>query len=102
VGIGMVISIANCSDFIGTFIYLQRDSPRHALGHSVSLGALVITIVLVAVQIGYLGWENNKRERVSVMTGHCKETRISLGIGIRALGSRCELEKSEGTRRNYD
>jgi hypothetical protein len=59
----MIISIANCSAFIGTFIYLQRDSPKYALGHSVSLGALVITIVLVAAQIFYLGWENKKRER---------------------------------------
>ncbi|KAF1945375.1 MFS transporter-like protein [Clathrospora elynae] len=63
VGIGMVISIANCSAFIGTFIYLQRDSPKYALGHSVSLGALVITIVLVAMQMVYLGRENRKRER---------------------------------------
>jgi hypothetical protein len=63
VGIGVVISIANCSAFIGTFIYLQRDSPKYALGHSVSLGALVVTIVLVTAQIWYLGWENSKRER---------------------------------------
>ena len=26
VGVGVVISIANCSAFIGTFIYLQRDA----------------------------------------------------------------------------
>lgn len=26
VGVGLVISIANCSAFIGTFIYLQRDA----------------------------------------------------------------------------
>jgi hypothetical protein len=63
VGIGVVISIANCSAFIETFIYLQRDSPKCALGHSVNLGALAITIVLVAAQIWYLGWENGKRER---------------------------------------
>lgn len=63
VGIGMVISIANCSAFIGTFIYLQRDAPRYVLGHSVSLGALVITIVLSAAQCVYLGWENKKRDR---------------------------------------
>jgi len=63
VGIGMVISIANCSAFIGTFIYLQRDAPKYVLGHSVSLGALVVTIVLAAIQCWYLGWENRKRER---------------------------------------
>jgi hypothetical protein len=63
VGIGVVISIANCLAFIGTFIYLQRDSPKYPLSHSVSLGALVITIVLAAAQIWYLSWENRKRER---------------------------------------
>ncbi|KAF1846006.1 MFS general substrate transporter [Cucurbitaria berberidis CBS 394.84] len=63
VGIGIVISIANCSAFIGTFIYLQRDSPKYALGHSVSLGALVLTLVLALAQIMYLNWENKKRDR---------------------------------------
>lgn len=63
VGIGVVISIANCSAFIGTFIYLQRDAPKYALGHSVSLGALVLTIILCVVQILYLNWENKKRDR---------------------------------------
>ncbi|KAH9860612.1 hypothetical protein J1614_011943, partial [Plenodomus biglobosus] len=63
VGIGVIISLANCSAFLGTFIYLQRDSPKYALGHSISLGALVITIVLSVVQIAYLSWENKKRAR---------------------------------------
>ncbi|KAK0623998.1 MFS transporter-like protein [Immersiella caudata] len=63
VGVGIVISLANCSAFIGTFIYLQRDAPKYALGHSISLGALVITLFLTCAQIGYLEWENRKRER---------------------------------------
>ncbi|EUC41167.1 hypothetical protein COCMIDRAFT_106858 [Bipolaris oryzae ATCC 44560] len=62
VGIGLIISIANCSAFIGTFIYLQRDAPRYILGHSISLGALVITIILAGMQCLYLSWENKKRE----------------------------------------
>lgn len=63
VGVGIVISIANCSAFIGTFIYLQRDAPKYALGHSISLGALVITLFLTGVLVVYLGWENKKRDR---------------------------------------
>ncbi|EOA80957.1 uncharacterized protein SETTUDRAFT_24469 [Exserohilum turcica Et28A] len=63
VGIGIIISIANCSAFIGTFIYLQRDAPRYTLGHSISLGALVITIFLAAAQCAYLSWENKNREQ---------------------------------------
>ncbi|PSN64865.1 MFS transporter-like protein [Corynespora cassiicola Philippines] len=63
VGVGVVISIANCSAFIGTFIYLQRDAPKYTLGHAVSLGALVLTLLLALAQIVYLKWENNKRMR---------------------------------------
>ncbi|KAF1359092.1 MFS transporter-like protein [Lizonia empirigonia] len=50
-GVG-VISIANCSAFTGTFIYLKKDAPYYTLGHSVCLGAMA-----------YLRWENRKRER---------------------------------------
>ncbi|KAF2868256.1 MFS transporter-like protein [Massariosphaeria phaeospora] len=63
VGVGVVISIANCSAFIGTFIYLQRDAPKYTLGHSVNIGALVITFILASAQILYLRWENKKRDR---------------------------------------
>jgi MFS family permease len=63
VSVGVVISIANCSAFIGTFIYLQTDSPKYVLGHSVSLGALVITVILAVAQIVYLKGENGKRNR---------------------------------------
>jgi MFS family permease len=63
VAVGVVISIANCSAFIGTFVYLQHDSPIYVLGHAVSLGALVLTVVLAVAQIIYLKWENKKRDR---------------------------------------
>ncbi|KAK3331317.1 MFS transporter-like protein [Apodospora peruviana] len=63
VGVGVVISLANCSAFIGTFIYIDRDSPKYVLGHSISLGALVMTLILTCAQIAYLRWENKKRER---------------------------------------
>jgi hypothetical protein len=59
----MVISIANVSAFLGTFIYLQRDAPYYTLGHAVSLGALVITVILAVAQVVYLQWENKKRDR---------------------------------------
>ncbi|KAK5655800.1 hypothetical protein OQA88_5338 [Cercophora sp. LCS_1] len=62
VGVGIVISLANCSAFIGTFIYLARDAPKYVLGHSISLGALVITLILTCAQIAYLSWENKKRD----------------------------------------
>lgn len=62
-GVGLVISIANCSAFIGTFIYLKKDAPHYTLGHSVCLGAMVICFALTLAQMAYLRWENRKRER---------------------------------------
>lgn len=62
-GVGVIISLANCSAFIGTFIYLAENAPRYALGHAVALGALCITFVLTCVLMAYLHWENGKRER---------------------------------------
>ena len=62
-GVGVVISIANCSAFIGTFVYLKKDAPHYILGHSVCLGAMVCCFVLTVAQMGYLRWENGKRER---------------------------------------
>jgi hypothetical protein len=38
-------------------------SPKYALGHSISLGALCLCLALTCTQIGYLHWENKKRAR---------------------------------------
>ena len=37
--------------------------PKYVLGHSISLGALVITLILTCGQIAYLAWENKKRDQ---------------------------------------
>ncbi|KAI0804154.1 MFS transporter-like protein [Xylaria sp. FL0064] len=62
-GIGFLIAFANTSAFISTFIYLPKDMPDYTLGHSVSLGAIVLCLILVCTQALYLGWENRKRAR---------------------------------------
>ncbi|KAI1423856.1 MFS transporter-like protein [Xylaria sp. FL1777] len=62
-GIGFLIAFANISAFIATFIYLPKDQPDYTLGHSVSLGAIVICLILVCTQSLYLGWENRRRAR---------------------------------------
>lgn len=62
-GIGFLLAFANTSAFISTFIYLPKDKPGYILGHSVSLGALIIGIFLVLAQVLYLTWENKKRAR---------------------------------------
>ncbi|KAI2630546.1 MFS transporter-like protein [Xylaria nigripes] len=62
-GTGFLIAFANTSAFISTFIYLPKDQPDYILGHSISLGALVICAILCCIQVVYLWWENRKRER---------------------------------------
>ncbi|KAI3392297.1 hypothetical protein diail_5905 [Diaporthe ilicicola] len=44
-GVGFMIALANCAAFPATFIYLAKDAPDYTLGHSVSLGALVLCLV---------------------------------------------------------
>ncbi|KAI1490830.1 MFS transporter-like protein [Biscogniauxia mediterranea] len=61
-GIGFLIAFANCSAFISTFIYLADDAPDYILGHSINLGALVLCIIVVCVQMLYCRWENKKRD----------------------------------------
>jgi hypothetical protein len=62
-GIGFLIAFANTSAFISTFIYLPKDKPDYRLGHSISLGALVLCFLLVCTQLLFLTWENRKRVR---------------------------------------
>ncbi|KAI6351417.1 hypothetical protein MCOR25_009953 [Pyricularia grisea] len=62
-GVGVIISLANCSAFIGTFIYLSDHAPRYILGHVIALGALCLALVLTCILTAYLHWENGKRER---------------------------------------
>jgi hypothetical protein len=62
-GVGFLIAFANCSAFISSFIYLAKDAPEYVLGHSISLGALVLCLVTILLQIAYLRRENMKRAR---------------------------------------
>ncbi|KAI1154950.1 MFS transporter-like protein [Nemania diffusa] len=62
-GIGFLIAFANTSAFISTFIYLPKEQPDYILGHSISLGALILCILLVCTQVLFLTWENKKRAR---------------------------------------
>ncbi|KAJ0123990.1 major facilitator superfamily transporter [Diaporthe amygdali] len=52
-GVGFMIAFANCAAFPATFIYLAKDAPDYTLGHSVSLGALVLCLITsVVYQVG--------------------------------------------------
>lgn len=45
---------------LSTLLYIR---PRYVLGHSLSLGALVLCLITVCAQMMYCHWENRKRER---------------------------------------
>ncbi|KAH8894339.1 MFS general substrate transporter [Thozetella sp. PMI_491] len=62
-GVGFLIAFANCAAFPATFIYLAKDAPNYVLGHSVSLGSLILCWVTVCLQMLYCRWENRKRDR---------------------------------------
>lgn len=81
-GVGFMIALANCAAFPATFIYLAKDAPNYTLGHSVSLGSLVLCLVTVCAQMAYCRWENGKRE-----SGQ-RDFRISDGGNLYWLGHR--------------
>ncbi|KAJ3574208.1 hypothetical protein NPX13_g4437 [Xylaria arbuscula] len=64
-GIGFMIAFANTAAFIATFIYLPKDKPDYILGHSISLGALILCFLVSCTQTFYLRWENKKRAQGS-------------------------------------
>ncbi|KAF3012237.1 hypothetical protein E8E14_010581 [Neopestalotiopsis sp. 37M] len=61
-GIGFLIAFANCSAFVATFIYLEKDAPDYILGHSVCIGALSLCLLTVCAQMFYCAWENRQRK----------------------------------------
>lgn len=46
-----------------TDLGLTPSSPEYILGHSISLGSLVLCFLTICAQDLYLHWENKKRER---------------------------------------
>ncbi|KAH9906146.1 MFS transporter-like protein [Xylariomycetidae sp. FL2044] len=81
-GIGFLIAFANCAAFIATFIYLSRDAPGYTLGHSVSLGSLVLCLATVCLQMAYLRRENRRRGRGD------RDDRLGAGKEEHRLGHR--------------
>lgn len=62
-GTGWQIAIGNCSAFVATFTYLKKDAPDYTTGHAINVGFLVFSITLSTINILYVKWENQKRDR---------------------------------------
>lgn len=52
--------IGNSGGFAGSFIFLERESPRYPTGFGSSLG-FAITGILAALLLEFLYWSHNKR-----------------------------------------
>lgn len=61
-GVGFQVAIANCSAFIATFTYLKEDAPNYVVGHSINLGAIALTLIVVGCNMVYIRWENAARQ----------------------------------------
>ena len=61
-GVGFQVAIGNCGAFVATFTYLEDDAPKYTTGHSINLGAIVLTLIFVAANMGYIRWENAARQ----------------------------------------
>ena len=55
------MAIGNCGAFVATFTYLSSDGPEYTTGHSINLGAIILTLIGVTANILYIRWENAAR-----------------------------------------
>ena len=61
-GLGFMTAIGQLGAIIATWTYLPNDAPRYTLGHSLNLGAIVLTLIGVSANILYIKWENAARK----------------------------------------
>ncbi|KXT09413.1 hypothetical protein AC579_8437 [Pseudocercospora musae] len=61
-GIGFMIMIGNSGGFAGSFIFLQRESPRYPTGFGSSLG-FASAGICAALLLEFLYWSHNKRNQ---------------------------------------
>ncbi|KAI0123023.1 major facilitator superfamily domain-containing protein [Xylariales sp. AK1849] len=60
---GYIVSIGTAGGILATWAYLATDGPDYPIGHSINLGAQLITLVLAISGICYCVWENRLRDR---------------------------------------
>jgi len=56
---GFSVSFGSTGGIIAAWTYVLPDAPRYIKGHALNLGFSCLCIVVVAVTIVYLNWENN-------------------------------------------
>ena len=60
---GWIVSIGTLGGILATWAYLEKDKPNYPIGHSINLGAQLMTLVLAVTGIVYCTWEHKLRDR---------------------------------------
>lgn len=61
-GLGFITAMGQLGAIVATFTYLKQDEPDYTVGHSISLGAIGLTLVGVSANMMYIRWENAARK----------------------------------------
>jgi len=68
--VGLQLAIANCGGFPATFIYPAHQGPKFIEGHTIVLGLLCASWVLVAANCAYCRYQNAQKK-----AGHMEKFR---------------------------
>jgi hypothetical protein len=63
VGMAMQVGIGNLGGVISAYMFLPRDAPQYAHGHSGLIALSAAAAVLSTIMTGYLRWENASRDK---------------------------------------
>ncbi|KAL4934241.1 major facilitator superfamily domain-containing protein [Aspergillus undulatus] len=76
VAAGMVFSVGSLGGILAPWVYLESDAPRYRTGHAILFAFLFGSWGIAALLIGFVKWENWKREsgeRDHVLVGLSRE-----------------------------
>lgn len=62
---GIYVSVSNCSGFVSSNIYLEREAPRYILSLRVNIAMGVILIASVTAYSMWMRWENRRRDKAA-------------------------------------
>lgn len=79
-GLGFITAIGQLGAIVASFTYLERDQPDYTIGHSISLGAIVLALIGVAANMVYIKWENAAR-KAGKRDNRLKEVRRGKELG---------------------
>lgn len=86
-GVALMIGLGNCGGIIGSFIFLQSESPRYQTGWGTALGFIIGGILAASTMEAAYLWINKRRDRLSEAEVRAQYT----GEELQKLGERSPL-----------